>query len=144
MDPISIGRLYTRDIGRLRAIVTEEIALKANLPWPFTIAKASYFINDYHTYGMWYWGELIGALEVKPTGETAYFISDKYRNKGYTTASIKMAKEKYPHGQLWCYIHPDNVASMRVATKAGIRIQYYSEIEYEETNNTTLIDSALY
>ena len=122
---LELRRLHQRDFYKLTAIVDKQIATDARLEWPFVRDAANMFINDYNTWGIWLNnGILVGALEVKDDCETAYFVAQQWQGQGIATWAVKRAKELFADRQLWCLIHPANRASLRVAQKAVMRIQY--------------------
>jgi RimJ/RimL family protein N-acetyltransferase len=129
MVPVKIRRLSIEDVDELVGIIDNETAQLTRLNCPFTKTDAENFINLYNTYGVKYMynNSLIGAFEIKPSGETAYVISKKWRNKGVCTQVLRIAKRiaerdlKINH--LWCIIHPNNKSSIRVAQKAGLEIK---------------------
>lgn len=125
---INLARLHSRDFYKLKNIISDDIAEQASLPVPFTRDAISTFINDYNTWGVWInGGVLAGAIEIRDTNEVAYLISKQFQNKGIATRAVILAKEQFADKQLWCYVNPHNVASLRVAQKANMRIQYYNE-----------------
>jgi len=69
---------------------------------------------------------LVGAIEVKESLETAYFVSPTYRNKGIATRAVTECKGLFGKKQLWCVINPKNRASLKVAEKAKIRVNFVS------------------
>lgn len=125
---ITVKRLESRDLYQLQAIVKQDIAEKANIPYPFTKEVALSFINDYNTWGIWMNGSILaGAIEVKDTYETAYFVSHNLQNIGIATEAVKQIKEIFAGKQLWCVINPNNKASLRVAQKAVMRVQFFQD-----------------
>jgi hypothetical protein len=72
------------------------------------------------------YGILAGAVEVKEDFETAYFVSEKYRNLGIATEAVMLCKEEFPGKQLWCVINPKNTYSLKVANNANLRINFIS------------------
>jgi RimJ/RimL family protein N-acetyltransferase len=129
MVPVKIRRLSIEDTDELVGIIDNETAQLTRLNCPFTKTDAENFINLYNTYGVKYMynDSLIGAFEIKSSGETAYVIAKEWRNKGVCSQVLRLAKRiakrdlKINH--LWCLIHPDNKASIRVAQKAGLEIK---------------------
>jgi RimJ/RimL family protein N-acetyltransferase len=122
---IQLRRLDMRDMYKLQSIVKQYIAEPANLSWPFDRQAATRFIQDYNTWGIWLNGQILaGAIEIKPDLETAYFVSRQFQNKGIATQAVKMMMQQYADRQLWCVVDPRNVASMRVAQKATMRMQF--------------------
>ena len=78
---VELRRLELKHIFQLRSILTKETAEQCNLEWPFTKEVAELFITSYNTWGIWVNnGILVGAVEVKESCETAYFVNEKYRN----------------------------------------------------------------
>ena len=93
---VSLKRLKPNDVFKLRGILDEDTALKCYLTWPFTKKVAEIFIRDYNTYGIWVNnGILVGAVEVKESLETAYFVSPTYRNKGIATKAVTECKSLF-------------------------------------------------
>ena len=122
---VSLKRLKPNDVFKLRGILDEDTALKCYLTWPFTKKVAEIFIRDYNTYGTWVnGGVLVGAVEVKESLETAYFVSKNYRNLGIATIALAECKKLFGKKQLWCVINPKNKASLKVAEKAKIRVSF--------------------
>jgi|TARA_B100001094_G_C17804986_1_gene610969 RimJ/RimL family protein N-acetyltransferase len=124
---VSVKRLKPNDAFHLRRILDKDTASKCHLTWPFTKEVAKTFISDYNTYGIWVnGGVLVGAIEVKKSLETAYFVSPTYRNKGIATRAVTECKGLFGKKQLWCVINPKNRASLKVAEKAKIRVNFVS------------------
>lgn len=125
MYRLELRRLTLRDLYRLQSILKKETAEKAGIAWPFDRLTAMDFILNYNTWGVYLnGGVLAGAVEVKPSLETAYFVADQYQGIGIATLAVKRCQEIFGDRQLWCVIQPDNRASMRVAQKSGIRIKF--------------------
>jgi len=123
---ITVCRLKSTDVYKLQNIVKKDIAENAYITWPFTRAVALEFINDYNTWGIWINGGILaGAIEIKETHETAYLVATIYQNNGIATEAIKKIKEIFHDRQLWCMINPSNKASLKVATNANMRVQFY-------------------
>jgi len=127
---IEVKRLEIRDLYKLTAVMDKETAIAANIEWPFTREIATNFINNYNTWGIWTGGDcpgsLIGAIEIKEDQETAYVVHKNWRNAGVATFAMQLIKEKFSDKQLWCFINPQNRASLRVAEKANMRIVYHN------------------
>jgi ribosomal-protein-alanine N-acetyltransferase len=109
-------------------------------PAPWTHEKTEKFIRaqlehwDQHGFG--WWGvdpldhaELIGwnGLQYLPEAdeiEVGYLISESCRGKGWTTegtlASLKFGFETLHIESIIAIVHPDNIASQRVALKSGL------------------------
>jgi len=128
---LKISRLKESDREKLVNIIDDMTALLTRLNCPFTLEDADNFIKNYNTWGIKYKGELVGAFEIKKTGETAYVVSSEWRNKGICTKAMESAKliadKQFNISKLWCYIHPENIPSMRVAQKAGLEIKNVKE-----------------
>jgi len=123
---ITLKRLKPTDVFKLQSVVKQDIAEAAYLPWPFNKSEASTFITDYNTWGIWLNGSILaGAIEVKESHETAYFVSGLYQNIGIATEAVKQIKDIFADRQLWCVINPENKASLKVAQKAKMRVQFY-------------------
>ena len=122
---VSLKRLKPGDVFRLRSILDEDTATKCYLTWPFTKKVAENFITNYNTYGIWVNnGVLVGAVEVKESLETAYFVYGNFRNLGIATKAMAECKKLFGKKQLWCVINPKNKASLRVAEKAKLRVNF--------------------
>ena len=120
-----LRRLELRDMYQLQGIVKQDVAEKSGLDWPFDRLTAMNFILNYNTWGMYVnGGVLVGAVEVKPSLETAYFVAERWQGQGIATQAVKQCIEIFGDRQLWCVINPNNRASMRVAQKSGIRIKF--------------------
>jgi RimJ/RimL family protein N-acetyltransferase len=124
---IELRRFQSTHLFQLRSILTKETAEQCNLEWPFTKEVAESFISSYNTWGIWINGGILaGAVEVKEDFETAYFVSEKYRNLGIATEAVRLCKEEFPGKQLWCVINPKNTYSLKVANNANLRINFIS------------------
>ena len=124
---VELRKLESKHIFQLRSILTEETALLAGIEWPFTKEVAQSFISSYNTWGIWInSGVLAGAVEVKEDLETAYFVSELYRNLGIATKAVRLCKQHFGNKQLWCVINPDNVTSLKVANNANLRVSFIS------------------
>ena len=122
---LELRRLELRDMYKLQSIVKHDIAKKAGISWPFDRLTAMNFILNYNTWGMYInGGVLVGAVEVKPSLETAYFVSQQWQGQGIATMAVKQCIDIFGDRQLWCVINPNNKPSMRVAQKTGIRIKF--------------------
>jgi len=125
--PIRVSRLVENDIIPLLDIVDENTAKLTNLTCPFTLLAAHNFIKLYNTYGIKLnTGELIGAVELKPSGETAYLVAENWRKKGVCTEALKLVKRiarKQNIQTIWCKVDNNNIPSIRAAKKAGIQIR---------------------
>lgn len=120
-----LRRLELRDMYQLQGIVKQDVAEKSGLDWPFDRLTAMNFILNYNTWGMYVnGGVLVGAVEVKPSLETAYFVAERWQGQGIATLAVRQCIEIFGDRQLWCVINPNNRASMRVAQKSGIRIKF--------------------
>ena len=124
---IELKRFRPSQVFQLRSILTKETAELCYLEWPFTKEVAESFISNYNTWGIWInGGILVGAVEVKEDFETAYFVAKKYRNLGIATEAVIQCKDRFANKQLHCIINPDNKASLRVANKANLRVNFFS------------------
>jgi RimJ/RimL family protein N-acetyltransferase len=67
-------------------------------------------------------GAFLGAIEVRPgRGDIGYWIAAAARGRGVATRAVRLVCEWRQERPLWLMTHPDNVASQRVAEKAGFR-----------------------
>jgi RimJ/RimL family protein N-acetyltransferase len=67
-------------------------------------------------------GELLGAIEIRPDrGDIGYWIAARARGRGLATRALRLVCEWRAERPLWLMTHPDNVASQRVAEKAGFQ-----------------------
>lgn len=124
---IELKRFHPSQIFQLRSILTKDTAELCYLEWPFTKEVAESFISNYNTWGIWInGGVLVGAVEVKEDFETAYFVNEKYRNLGIATKAVTLCKEQLADKQLWCFINPENKASLKVANKVKLRVSFIS------------------
>ena len=124
---IELRLFQSTHLFQLRSILTKETAEQCNLEWPFTKEVAESFISSYNTWGIWINGGILaGAVEVKEDFETAYFVSEKYRNLGIATEAVKLCKQEFAGKQLWCVINPKNTYSLKVANNANLRINFIS------------------
>lgn len=115
-----------RDYYKLSALIDQKTAQTANIDWPFCRDTGRMFIEDFNTWGIWYSGVLLGAVEVKSDWETAYLVGKNWRGKGIATQACVLIKEMFADKQLFCLIDPANYASLRVAQKANMRIKYFN------------------
>lgn len=122
---ITLRRLTKNDLYKLTHIITKDVAESANLSYPFTRSNAEDFIKNYNTWGIWINnGVLVGAVEVKESLETAYFVTPTWQGKGIATYAVKECQKLFGDQQLWCVINPNNSPSLRVAQKAVIRVKF--------------------
>jgi len=124
-----VTRLLNKDANSIQQLIDDETAILAKMSSPFTLQDAYIFIRLYNTLGIWVDDVLVGALEIKPSGETAYVIGKEYRRKGYCTRAIRAVngnifKKLLRVNRLWCLIHTDNEISIRIAEKCGLEIVY--------------------
>lgn len=127
---IQLKRLQPKNLFKLTSIIDKETAKLSNIQWPFTKKVAENFIVSYNTWGIWVNGDLlVGAIEVKDSLETAYFVHPMWRNQGVASEALIQCKEIFGPRQLWCVIDPDNQASLKVANKAKIRVQFFNGTE---------------
>jgi RimJ/RimL family protein N-acetyltransferase len=67
-------------------------------------------------------GELLGSIEAHAdNGTIGYWVAAHRRGRGIATQALKLICEWNRRRPLWLTTHPDNVASQRVAEKAGFR-----------------------
>jgi RimJ/RimL family protein N-acetyltransferase len=67
-------------------------------------------------------GELLGSIESHAdTGTVGYWVKADARGRGIATRALRLACQWNSTRPLWLTTHPDNVASQRVAEKAGFR-----------------------
>jgi len=129
MKKLRVTRLVKDDAVNLQSLIDQETASLTRLASPFTLNDAYNFINLYNTYAIIVDEKLAGAIEIKSTGETAYVVGKQWRNQGVCTQAIRALNTKnslkfMKINNLWCLIHPDNIASIRVAQKCGLEIKY--------------------
>jgi ribosomal-protein-alanine N-acetyltransferase len=78
-------------------------------------------------------GLLRQVIEGKPECEVAYMIARPYWNRGLGTEAARAIRDygfrKYDFPRLISIIHPENLASQRVAVKNGMR--YEKDIDFE-------------
>lgn len=127
---IQLKRLEHKHLFKLTSILDQETARLSNIAWPFDKKIAENFIINYNTWGIWINGDLlVGAIEVKDSLETAYFVHPQWRNQGVASEALIQCKEIFGPRQLWCVINPDNQASLKVANKAQVRVQFFNGTE---------------
>jgi RimJ/RimL family protein N-acetyltransferase len=67
-------------------------------------------------------GALLGAIEIRPRrGDIGYWIAAEERGRGVATGALGLICEWHTERPLWLVTHPENLASQRVAEKAGFR-----------------------
>jgi len=67
-------------------------------------------------------GETLGSIELHGGGRTVgYWVAAAARGRGIATRALGLVCEWTSERPLWLTTHPDNVASQRVAEKAGFR-----------------------
>ncbi len=67
-------------------------------------------------------GELLGSIEMRPeNGMIGYWIAAAARGHGVATRALRLVCDWRRERPLRLMTHPDNVASQRVAEKAGFR-----------------------
>jgi RimJ/RimL family protein N-acetyltransferase len=67
-------------------------------------------------------GELLGAIEIRLGERTiGYWVAAPVRGRGVATRALELICSWYAERPLSLMTHPDNVASQRVAEKAGFR-----------------------
>jgi RimJ/RimL family protein N-acetyltransferase len=67
-------------------------------------------------------GQLLGAIEIRPLrGDIGYWIAARARGRGLATGALRLICEWRTERPLWLMTHPDNLASQRVAEKAGFQ-----------------------
>ena len=65
-------------------------------------------------------GRLLGSIEVFPgDGSIGYWVAADSRGRGVATRALRLVCAAHPHLRLWLVTHPENLASQRVAEKAG-------------------------
>lgn len=122
---VTLKRLTINDLYRLQLIVTQDIAKLAHIEWPFNKVVAENFILNYNTWGIYVNnGILVGAVEVKASLETAYFVARDWQGLNIATRAVQLCIQEFGDKQLWCVIDPKNTVSMRVAQKAKLRIKF--------------------
>ncbi len=98
-------------------------------------------------------GKLIGMAQIKnferfvKKCEISYFIDHAFTNKGHATKSIKELVNyifsKMDMEKIYCRIDPDNIASIRVAEKAGFQLEGRLRNEFK-TGDGEIIDILYY
>jgi RimJ/RimL family protein N-acetyltransferase len=67
-------------------------------------------------------GETLGSIELHGGGRTVgYWVSPGARGRGVATRALRLVCDWTGERPLWLTTHPDNLASQRVAEKAGFR-----------------------
>ena len=82
---------------------------RAGQSWPLAILDAET-------------GELLGSIELHFTGPTVgYWVAPEARGRGVATRALELVCASTERRPLRLTTHPDNLASQRVAEKAGFR-----------------------
>jgi RimJ/RimL family protein N-acetyltransferase len=67
-------------------------------------------------------GELLGAIEIRPEDRAiGYWVAAPARGRGVATRALELVCDWHSARPLSLLTHPENVASQRVAEKAGFR-----------------------
>jgi RimJ/RimL family protein N-acetyltransferase len=84
--------------------------------------------------------QMIGGVILKnidwsiPKGELAYFISEEFEAKGYTSCAVQSVSEyafsDLKMEKLYIKLNPDNLGSKRVAVKNGFEKEGYMKREF--------------
>jgi RimJ/RimL family protein N-acetyltransferase len=118
-----VAGLNDPDVGRFMPLV----------PVPYTRAAADAWIE--RCAGVWETGEsfpfaildaeteeLLGSIELHGGGSTVgYWVRADVRGRGIATRAVRLVCEWATQRPLQLMTHPDNLASRRVAEKAGFR-----------------------
>lgn len=76
---------------------------------------------------------------IQGTAELGWALSPAMQGKGYATEALQCAlawgKTHLPSKQVNCIIHPDNLASLRVAAKCGFK----EEVRTRYANEATIL-----
>ena len=115
---------------------------------------ANYY--DRHDFGLWAVvlkedGRLVGRcgllcqqIEDSREVEVSYLVDKHYRGRGLATEAarevVKLGFEKYGLPRLVAVIHPENVASVRVAEKIGMR--YERDVDFREFGRVAMYAKA--
>lgn len=127
-------------IAETERLIIREYSLDdiPNIPEIFRPSReeaASYIENIYKIwqYGIWILtiratGDIIGRAGIGDNGDIGYEIIPKYRGRGYAaeavTAIMEYAREELLLEDLFCIIEKDNIPSLCLAEKLGLRIVY--------------------
>lgn len=92
---------------------------------------------------LWNKGEIIGQFRIRHylcetlrrgAGHIGYYISDKYRGKGYCTEGLRLAlqlaKKIIPEDEIYLRVNKDNPASLHVMLNNGGYIHHEDENKY--------------
>jgi len=98
-------------------------------------------------------GHLIGMAHIKNFDryvkkcEISYFIDGAHTNKGHATRAIREIVHyvftRMDMQKIYCRIDPDNIASLRVAEKAGFELEGHLKNEFK-TGDGKIIDVFYY
>jgi RimJ/RimL family protein N-acetyltransferase len=138
---VLVDRFAAADVDALWAGEDDGYVCRSRLPGPFTRRDITNQIRTWQD--QWRLGGTGQALAVRKTGsrtlvggcaleirpddgeiaELSYWVFPPYRRRGYATRSVELAC-RYAFADLGVaridlYIEPTNIASLRVATKAG-------------------------
>jgi ribosomal-protein-alanine N-acetyltransferase len=131
------------DVERLAQLANNyEIArfLTNRFPHPYTVEHAKEFIELFQKdkpcqrFAIVVNDELIGGCGINlqedifvNNAELGYWIAKEYQGKGYMTDALKAITnygfENFPVTRIFCRIYGNNPASMRVAEKAGFKLE---------------------
>jgi len=104
------------------------------IPWPYTREDARAFVSGElglgpHGFAVDLAGEVVGSIGLRVdhrgNGEIGYWCAAESRGRGVATRAVRVvcryAFEELGIGRLEIVVDPDNIASRRVADKAGFR-----------------------
>jgi RimJ/RimL family protein N-acetyltransferase len=152
-DRLIIRKFTTRDLNKLHAILSDAEVMLYSLYGPYSLEQTDTFLkgtlNAYHSRGYAQYAvilkdskELIGfcgffnqEIENVIEMELGYRFSKKHWGQGYACEAA-IACRDYAFSELGAkklisIIDPNNVASIKVAEKAGLRLEkstYYHDI----------------
>ena len=131
-DEIRLRRFTLEDVPAIVAACQDpEIPRWTRVPSPYTEADAREFLSDPPDEAFAIVdrssGELIGAIGARPEDEgrveIGYWMARDARGRGVATRALRLiaawAVEELGAERLQLYTHPENLASQRVAEKAG-------------------------
>jgi ribosomal-protein-alanine N-acetyltransferase len=163
-ERLTLRPLVLEDAAALYSIYSDPETMKFMGHAPDSVAQErnniqSHLIHHYEKYNVGLWAtllkennQLIGRcglmhkqIEGVPEVELSYLLGRKYWGNGFATEAAKAILQygftKCGLGRIVAVIHPQNVASIRVAEKIGMK--YGREVMYGEFGMVALYAMAL-
>lgn len=90
----------------------EQQSYVASRPYPYWYAACDPTIHDY-----------VGACWVDQK-QSGIYVLNRYHRRGYGTEIMRQLMAMHPEMPYTAYIHPENVASIRLHEKLGFRVDH--------------------